>query len=849
MADDFSQFLLGESDQSSNPKNSKQSKVDFDVNKTYGTPSKLLDNLRITESSGNPYALNKDTKAMGNYQFIPETIIDLHKKGIKFNPLDEKESRAAADWYIGQLAQQNGGDYKKAMAQFGGFKTKNPTDYVNKVLNGVDVSNPNEKPNQQSTDEFSDFLGGSSAPLTQPTQVKTNKPSREELIKAIAPQPQKTTVGASTAALGDVLPNIAGAIADFSAYTAARYGLHKSPEESRQIANYYSEDYKNPIGKATNLVGTTEYENAPVNKLMDFIGQNIDKGAHWIAKQTGKNVSDIQNIINGGSFIVPEVGGKLIKTLKGAEVKGAEKTTISPGGKGETGEGITTVSPITETAPIGPKYDVPTYLRNKFQEKQGNPPIVETIKTNEEGSAKPYDSSKDFNELHYSESSLPKDEQQARLETLHRIDPNLKVDPNVIEGRGKERATDYELSKTDTPEGNVLSEKENEYKTSLNNYGEKIITDTGGTVGLDETSNYRRGEKTLDYFQKLENHFNDKLTKIYKERDAIAKDIPVNGENISNALKDESLTTLNSESEGLAKAAKAKLKSLHMMDNEGNMLPSNGMQAEKFRQWLNENNVWSNKNASLHRALKDSVDADVISTLDPNTSIYKEARELFVLKKNTLENPNGISKILDAEGPNKINRKIDIENIPNSITKMGVNQFTHILDTIKNAPPELQSAANESMAQIKSHFLNQAHAEFQRSASAGTKYLKANREVMTRLFNPEEMSKINDYNSAAHILKVDTRYKGAYVQKTNLEPRLTTKIGNQILKKGAAIGAEALTGGLTHGIAAATAHEVVGGKIAKSEAKSLEKILQENARKKQTGFTNLQDIMNTGKKE
>ena len=36
--------------------------------------------------------------------------------------------------------------------------------------------------------------------------------------------------------------------------------------------------------------------------------------------------------------------------------------------------------------------------------------------------------------------------------------------------------------------------------------------------------------------------------------------------------------------------------------------------------------------------LKDAVDADVISTLDPNTSIYKDARDLFGLKKDTLEN-------------------------------------------------------------------------------------------------------------------------------------------------------------------------------------------------------------------
>ena len=38
----------------------------FDVNKSYGTPEKLLDNLKMVESSGNPNAVNKESGAMGH---------------------------------------------------------------------------------------------------------------------------------------------------------------------------------------------------------------------------------------------------------------------------------------------------------------------------------------------------------------------------------------------------------------------------------------------------------------------------------------------------------------------------------------------------------------------------------------------------------------------------------------------------------------------------------------------------------------------------------------------------------------------------------------------------------------
>ena len=112
----------------------------LDASKSFGTPSQLLDNLKTRESSGNPLAVNPDSKAMGAYQFTPDTAAMLHKEGLKFNPYDEQESRSAADFYVQKLLKQYNGDYNKAMAAYGGFKTKDPTDYVNQVLKGVDLT-------------------------------------------------------------------------------------------------------------------------------------------------------------------------------------------------------------------------------------------------------------------------------------------------------------------------------------------------------------------------------------------------------------------------------------------------------------------------------------------------------------------------------------------------------------------------------------------------------------------------------------------------------------------------------------------------------------------------------------
>ena len=181
---------------------------------------------------------------------------------------------------------------------------------------------PVSQPVQQPTDDFSSFLGGETQKAEPEVKAEAPKakPARQDVMQAVAPQPQKTTVGASTTALADVIPNLAATAADIGAYTSARYGLKKTPQEARQIADVYSEGFRSPFAKMTGLAGTEEYANAPVNKIMDFIGRNIEKGADWIAKNTGMATEDVQNIINAGSFVVPEVAGKVYSKAKGKPV-------------------------------------------------------------------------------------------------------------------------------------------------------------------------------------------------------------------------------------------------------------------------------------------------------------------------------------------------------------------------------------------------------------------------------------------------------------------------------------------------------------------------------------------------
>jgi len=794
---DFSSFLLGGS-----PEKSKYSVEDVQ-NMVFGQES----NFGKAKTDTANYA-----GAVGPMQITKPTFETLKKKGlipVEYDINNPTHNKEAGNALISDAYNRHGGNADKVLAEYyaGPDVIKNGQIQADwKDLKNPKAPNVGQYIEQAKSkigemgDNFSNFLMGGAT-----TQKEQQKPVAEKPESSLNILP-------GIASLADITVGSALPFVGKQATYAVGRALGQNPTEAEATSNKVSEFLDKPFGKALGVTETPAYKNEASQRFMNFVGENVSKGADWISQQTGLPKQDVEQMINTlGVAVAPKVAAKAKTELA------LVKNTIADQFAAKKAEKTATV--IGET----PSVATPEYIAEK-------------------GSAKPYEIGNDFKELKYDEKAVPKDEQQARLEVLNRTAPQLTVDPNVIEGRGKDRATDYQLSKTDTPEGNLLAEKLKEEKLATTNYGERLINESGGTYGLDESANYKRGNNTIGYFQKLESHFDDAIKKIYAERDAVAGNIPVSGNNIKTALTDEVTLELGDNAK-LANAANAKLKQLGMMDKDGNMLPSNGQKAEKFRQWLNEEGVWDNKNAKMHRNLKNAVDADVVSTLDPNTSVYADARNLFGLKKDTLENPNGISKILEAEGPNGINRKVDIEKIPNSIAGLGVDQLTHIIDTIDKAPPELKAQAELSRSEIKSQFLNRTHEAFQRNANAGTKYLKDNKEVMNRLFTPEEMTKINDYNSLAHILKTDTGYPGAKVQEINIDKRLPTLAKEFILKKGAAGLASAVTGGHTLGLAETIVHGAMSERIAKKDLAKTEKLRKESFEKKQKGFTNLKDLL------
>jgi len=151
-------------------------------------------------------------------------------------------------------------------------------------------------------------------------------------IKAPATGPSAISkLGQGLAALGDVtvgsvIPAAVGAIT----YAGSR-AMGKTPEQAQALEQNVVGSIDKPFGKAFGVTETAGYKGEAVSQLMDFVGQNVNKGAEWISKQTGLPVSDVQNMIGtlavGATPATAKAVGGELKMAGQAVKQGTEKVT------------------------------------------------------------------------------------------------------------------------------------------------------------------------------------------------------------------------------------------------------------------------------------------------------------------------------------------------------------------------------------------------------------------------------------------------------------------------------------------------------------------------------------------
>lgn len=107
--------------------------------------------------------------------------------------------------------------------------------------------------------------------------------------------------------IGGVIPAVAGSVT----YAGAR-ALGKTPEQATQLEQQVVGATDKPFGKAFGVTETAGYQGEATRQLMDFIGQNVSKGAEWIAQKTGLPTSDVQNMIGTLTAGATPAGAKAV---------------------------------------------------------------------------------------------------------------------------------------------------------------------------------------------------------------------------------------------------------------------------------------------------------------------------------------------------------------------------------------------------------------------------------------------------------------------------------------------------------------------------------------------------------
>lgn len=110
--------------------------------------------------------------------------------------------------------------------------------------------------------------------------------------------------------VGGVLPTFAQQVV----YPVAR--VLRTPEEATALTHGIVSAADRPFGKAFGVTGTPEYEQEASRRLMSFIGENFQKGADWISRQTGVPAADVENMIGTLTIAAPTVARPVARAVK-----------------------------------------------------------------------------------------------------------------------------------------------------------------------------------------------------------------------------------------------------------------------------------------------------------------------------------------------------------------------------------------------------------------------------------------------------------------------------------------------------------------------------------------------------
>lgn len=404
-------------------------------------------------------------------------------------------------------------------------------------------------------------------------------------------------------------------------------------------------------------------------------------------------------------------------------------------------------------------------------------------------------------------------EQARRTETFKRLGLD-EVRKSAVTGNAKEASSDFQTSKLDHAAGVRLAQVQDTERGALMAKADQLVADSGGSKGLAQPDLEKRGRNIAAPIDGYDQLLEKATQRIYDTAKTIAAGHPITLGGLANVmLKQKSQFLGTVEGKQLLEGVQARMQELGFMGDNDTFHPATVEQAERLRQYIGQQ--WSPRVTQLIATLKNHLDNDVAATA--GADIFKQAREIRALRSKVLEEPEGVSRLIQPKEANKlgINRITNFTDIPHMITQLEPDQFGHVIDTLRvagTASPELWSKSLTALREIRSQFANEFQAEGNKTAGswnqkAANQYLKKNEANMRKVFTSEELGEYQDVDNAGRWLHQDKSYPGAAAQFENMAAAGLLKAGGKI----------------SEGVGAIAGHVPgwIGGKIVNAGAEKL----------------------------
>lgn len=737
----------------------------FDPSKSYGTPPQLLNNLIHTESSGNSYAVNKDTGAMGPYQFMPSTLAMLSKQGIKFDPFDPTQARNAADYYIQQLKQQNGGTYEGALKAYGGFVTKDPSKYVASVMQGVPPaptipgqSNSGQQPQGYSgptSDLFSTLQTGAQqaqnapqqapqVPAQQPASKPQPSAQRQAAASAFGLDPISSAVDAA-AVRG--LSGLAGGVAGLGAGALKALTTGGDWAAANQAWNQTSGKVGGAIESALTPAGNTTAQGvgqAVANVPGEVIGAGVNAGSNAVgagaqglgaSPETARKISELTKFganaaltiagVRGMTRGVPEsatapAAGEAAPDAAAAPQPGAQPQPAQ-GAQSATGMGATPkpryrpngdgtfsqVSP-TQAAPQAPAMQAPAAAPTSVPTAPPSAPVNPVpIASLPAVSGKSSELFPLPDKTPTVAGPLPAAAQAQNRAVINALGLD-SVRDSVITGDAKQSGIEYENAKDGGPIGDVMSRTIAGEQNAIRNYAQSINDMTGRDPSLDPEG---VGRKILAPFQKIGDWFDKQAGNLYSQARQAAGNVPLaETPELTAKLGDLDLRDRMSASpagQTIYNAVQSRFaRFTGLADQAGEegaaAAPARTIDnAENFRQWLNAVGRDQPQFGNFIGQVKQALDTDVAAA--GGQGLFNQARSMWAQRQQMLSDPAQLAKVI-GDGDGDLNRSIPLDKVGQRVVGMDTPNFRNTLSSltkIEQLAPELAPDVQGALAEIR----------------------------------------------------------------------------------------------------------------------------------------------------